>query len=67
MVELSWGEVDYQDATIYETEGPPRMEKWYPMYKSKMARKLFVSPLKPIIYKIYIPPNSIVYEYNLEL
>ena len=61
------GEVDHQDAVIYETEGTPRLEKWYPMYKSKIARILFASPLKATIYKIYIPPNSIVYEYNLEL
>lgn len=61
------GEIDYQDAILYETKSTPRLEKWYPMYKSKIARTLFVSPLEATIYKIYIPPNSIMYEYNLEL
>ena len=61
------GEIDYQDTILYEVESTPRLEEWYPMYKSKIARTLFVSPLEATIYKIYIPPNSIVYEYNLEL
>jgi hypothetical protein len=60
-------EIDYQDTILYEADSTPKLEKWYPMYKSKIARTLFVSPLEDIIYKIYIPPNSIIYEYNLEL
>ena len=64
---ITMGEVDYLDTILYEEESAPRLEKWDSVYKNKLARTIFISPLETTIYKIYIPPNSIKYEYNLEL
>lgn len=52
--------------TVYETEETPKLIKYDAQYVSKIAR-FFLIPMHPMQYKIYIPENSIIYNYNLQL
>lgn len=52
--------------TVYETKETPKLIKYDAQYVSKIAR-FFLIPMHPMQYKIYIPENSIIYNYNLQL
>lgn len=64
---IKMGKIDSNLAIIYEVDETPRLEQHSPRFTNKIVEKIFITPLGSDKYKIYIPPNSIMYEYNLEL